>query len=171
MRSAFVVGDREDFVDDHRLHIAQQFTAFLRCKQDVERFGGRDQDMRRQSQHALAVSGRRVAGTDEGANLRHQQTALACQLRDFRQGTLQVLLDVIAEGLERGDVDDFNLVLQGAADRFADESINASKEGGERFAGTGRSGDQGRAPGNNVRPSLLLRLSGSAELLDEPLLD
>ena len=39
VRAAFVVGNRVDFVDDHRFDVAQNAPALFGSQQDVERFG------------------------------------------------------------------------------------------------------------------------------------
>ena len=99
MRPAFVVCDGVNLVDDYGLHVAQQFATLLRRQQDVERLGRGDQDVRRRLQHPLPVGSRRVAGTHEGPNLRHQKAAFPGELGDLRQRALEVLLDVVAECL------------------------------------------------------------------------
>ena len=96
MSAALVVGDGVDFVDDYGLDIPQNRPALLRCKQDVERFRRRDQNVRRTLQHSPALVHKRVAGADRGANLGHQQPTLARHLQDFPQRNFEVLLDVVA---------------------------------------------------------------------------
>ena len=51
VRSALIVGDRVDFVDDDRFDIAQNGPALFRGQQDVKRFRCGDQDVRRPLQH------------------------------------------------------------------------------------------------------------------------
>ena len=65
---------------------------------------------------------------------RHQQAALARQLQDFAERDFQVLLDVVAQRLQRRDVEDFGPVVQLAGERFADQPINAGEKRGQRLA-------------------------------------
>ena len=62
----------------------------------VERLGGRDQDVGRLAAHRLALALRRVAGAQADGDLR----------ADSLQRRAQVALDVVGERLERRDVDD-----------------------------------------------------------------
>ena len=62
--------------------------------------------MRRPLQHRSPLRHQRVAGADGRANLRHQQSTLAGHLQDFPEWALKIFLDVVAEGLERRNVDD-----------------------------------------------------------------
>ena len=68
--AAFVVGDGVDLIDDHGVDRAKIVAAFFRSEQDVERLRRGDQDVRRVTQHLLALFRKRVASSDAGANLR-----------------------------------------------------------------------------------------------------
>ena len=95
---------------------------------------------------------------------RHQQAAFAGQRQDLAERAFEVLLDVVAQRLQRRDVENFGAVVQVAGQRFAHQAIDADEKCGERFARAGGSGDQRGAAGENLRPALLLRLGGRAEL-------
>ncbi len=69
MTPALVRRNRVRFVDDDRAHGRQHAPARLRAEQDVERFGRRDDDMRRALAHLVALGLRRVARAHERANL------------------------------------------------------------------------------------------------------
>ena len=125
--------------------------------------------MRRTLQHRAPLVHQRVAGADGGANLRHQEAALAGQRENFAQRNFEILLDVVAQRLQRRDVENFGAIAQLAGERFADQAIDADEEGRERLARSGGRGDQRGASGEDVRPALLLRLGGRAEARDEPL--
>ena len=58
--AALGLRDRVDLVDDHRLDTAEDVPR-LRGHHQVQRLGRRDQDVRRLSQHRLALALRRVA--------------------------------------------------------------------------------------------------------------
>ena len=80
MCATLVVGNCVNLVHDYGFDIAQNGPAALRREQDVERFGSRDQDVRRMLQHRPALVHERVAGADRGANLGHEQATLARHL-------------------------------------------------------------------------------------------
>ena len=63
MRAALVIGNRMDFVHDHRLHPLKMFAAAARCQQNVERFRRSDQDVRRIAQHRRAFPRQGVPGS------------------------------------------------------------------------------------------------------------
>ena len=115
--------------------------------------------------------GERVSGAHGGAYLRHQQAALARQLKDFPEGRFQIFLNVVAQGFQGRDVEDFGAVLQFASQGFAHEAIDTCQEGGQGLAGAGGRGDQGGSPGEDMRPALLLRLGGRAEARNKPVAD
>ena len=170
MHAALVVGDGVNFVDDHGFDIAQDGAALLRRQQNVERLGRGDQNVRRTLQHQAPVFHQRVAGAHGGADLRHQQAAIARHLQNFAERDFEIFLDVVAERLERGDVEDFGAVAQFAGERLADQPVDAGQESGQRFARSGRSRDQRGVPGEDVGPALLLRFGRRGEARGEPLL-
>ena len=160
MRAALVVGDGVNFVHDYGVHAAQNGAAFLRRQQDVERFGRGHQNVRRTRQHRAALVHQRVAGAHADANFRHQQAALAGHLQNFAERNFQIFLDVVAEGLERRNVEHFGAVVERAAKRLAHQSVDAGQKRRQRFARAGGRGDEGGMPGEDVRPALFLRLGG-----------
>jgi hypothetical protein len=88
---------------------------------------------------------------------------------DLAQRDLEILLDIVAQRLQRRDVENFGAVAQIAGERLAHQAINADEECGERLARSRRGGDQRGATGKDLRPALLLRLRRRAEAPDEPL--
>ena len=171
MRAALVVGDGVDFVDDDGFDIAQNRAALFRGQQNVKRLRRGDQNVRRPLQHGPALVHQRVAGADRGANLRHQQSALARHLQNFAQGHFEILLNIVAQRLQRRNVKNFSAVVQIAGQRLADQAIDAGEKCRQRLARTGGGGDERRAPGEDVRPALFLRLGRRAEFRDKPLRD
>ena len=169
MRSALVVGDGVNFIDNHRLNIAQNRAALIRGQQNVKRLRRGDQNVRRPLQHGAPLGHQRVAGADRGANLRHQQPALARHRENFPQRHLKIFLNVVAQRLQRRNVEDFGAVRQIARQRLAHQPINAGEKCSQRFARARGRGDQRGAPGQNVRPALLLRLGRRAKPLHKPL--
>ena len=57
-----------------------------------------------------------------------EQTALAGHLQNFGQRDFEVLLDVVAERLQRRDVQHFGAILQFSGKRLADQSIDAGQK-------------------------------------------
>ena len=171
MRAALVVGDRVNLIHDHRLHIPQDGAAFLGGQQNVQRLRCSNQDVRRPLQHRAPFVHERVAGAHRGADLRHEQTALAGQLQNFSQRHLEVLLDVVSQCLQRGDVEHLGAILQASGKSLTHQAVDAGQKRGQRLARTCGRGDQGGTPRQDVGPALLLRFGGRAETSDEPLLD
>ena len=69
MRPALVGRHRVDLVDDHGARGFQQLAAGFGAKQDVERFRGGHDDVRRATMHALAFASRRIAGANPAPDL------------------------------------------------------------------------------------------------------
>src|SRR4029078_8836416 len=81
----------------------------------------------------------------------------------LRQGTnagewnREVFLHVVAERLERRDVDDAYLLAARSTRCSLYAAVDCPEDSGERFPRTGRGGDQRVAPGGDLSPSDLLR--------------
>ena len=69
--AALRAGDRVDLVDDDVLDAAEDLARLAR-EQQVERFGGRDEDVRRPPGDLAAVLGRRVAGPARDRDVRRR---------------------------------------------------------------------------------------------------
>ena len=145
------------------------FATAVGGQQDVQRLGRGDQDVRRTLQHLAPLFRQRVAGADGGANLRHQEAAFAGQRKDLAERAFEVFLDVVAQRLQRRDVENFGGVAQIAGECLAHQAIDANEKGRERLAGAGGSGDQRGAAGEDLRPALLLGLGRRTKALDKPL--
>ena len=75
-----------------------------------------------------------MSPVDRYAYLRHEQTLLPSQCHNFRERAFQVLLYVIAQRLQRRDIQDFRAVAKIAGKRRTNQRINTYKEGGQRLA-------------------------------------
>jgi hypothetical protein len=84
VRAALRAGERVDLVDDHPLDAAQRLTR-LGGEQQVERFGGRDQDLRRLLAEGAPLVGRRVTGAHADTHLAHLVATPLCREPDPRQ--------------------------------------------------------------------------------------
>ena len=151
-----------DLVDDDGPDGGEQAATALGREQDVERFGGADQDVGRPPGHPCAILGGRVARPHQDAHGGEKGVAG----RDRGQGEREILLDVVPERLERGQVEDLGLV--GEVGSLPELAVDGGEERGERLAAPGGRGDQGVAPAPDERPSLLLGRGGLAERLREP---
>ena len=166
VRAALRLRDGVDLVDDHRLDPGEDLVR-PRAHHQVQRLGRRDQDVRRLSQHRLALALRRVARSQPD--------------RDRRPHTpkrrAQVALHVVGERLERRDVDDPNplpqrlgvLPLPVLARRGAPrERVDPPQERRQRLARSRRRADQRVRAGRDRRPALGLRGRGRLERGLEP---
>jgi hypothetical protein len=79
---------------------------------NVQRLWSGDQDVRRADEHGAALVGEGVSGAHRGANFGHEHAALSRELQDFAERGLEVFLNVVAKGFERGDVEHFGAVGQ-----------------------------------------------------------
>src|SRR5260370_40440427 len=107
--------------------------------------------MWRAFEHRPALVHERVTGADGSANLRHEETALTCHLQNFAKRNFQVLLNVVAEGLERRDVENFGAVLQIARERLPHQPVNAGEKCSQSLARASMRGAQRRSAGWGVR--------------------
>src|SRR5262249_48430339 len=158
MRTALVARERVDLVDDGGLGAAENSPAVLRREQDVKRLRRRNEDVRRPADHRLALGRGRVARPDGDANLRKlQKKPLRFgELHDAGERDTEILLDVVAERLQRRHVDDAGAVLEAASESALDEPIDRPEKGGERLARAGGGSDQRRPTFRDVRPACSL---------------
>ncbi len=157
-----------NFIDDDCLNCAEDFAAFCAGEQEVERFGGGDQNLRRAAQHGGALGGRSVACAHQGANWQRLAAGSERHLLQFGQGHFQIAMDVVGQCFERRDIDHAHSVGERAIDCLAQEPVERSKKRRQRFTAAGRGGDQGMAAGRDFRPAARLRLGWLAEAIAEP---
>ena len=112
MDAALVASHGVDFIDDHRLDVAQNFPASLASEEQIERFRSRDENVRRPAEHLLPLLGRRIARADQGANLLAIRMLLPGQQQNLGQRPLQIALNVVRQGTQRRDVNDIRLLAQ-----------------------------------------------------------
>ena len=170
MRSAFVVRDSVDFVDDDGLDTGEVLAWLFSSEQDVERLWRCDEDVRRSLEHRGALFGERIAGANAGADLRAEVATCLRKELDLSKRSVEVLLDVVGEGFEGRDVDDVRARFKGSFERGAKQLIDADEESGEGFAGACRSGDQSWIAAEDGGPAFDLGFSRSSELRGEPFL-
>ncbi len=153
VRAALGRGDGVHLVEDQRADRAQHL-ARLRGEDEVERLGGRDQDVGRVPLHRGALALRRVAGADADPEVGLQA----------RERPAQVALDVVVERLQRRDVEQPHACRGG----LGAEAVDPVEEGGEGLARARRRLDQRVAAGGDRRPAQRLRGRRPGECAAEP---
>ena len=118
--------------------------------------------------HGLAGRGGRVARAHGAGDGGEVVAHLPREGADLRERLLEVALDIVAEGLEGGDVDDARRAVEIAGLGLANELVDANEEGGEGLAGAGRGGDERGLTGVDAGPALRLGVGGVVEALFEP---
>ena len=147
--------DGVDLIDDDVLHAAQA----LACgtgEHQVERFGGRDEDVGRVAGDLPAVVGRRVAGPAGDRDVRHGFTETLCGQGDPGERRPEVPLDVVGQGLERRDVehaDETGRLARRHRARMGRQTIERPKERREGFPATGGCVDERMVRRWRWRPS------------------
>jgi hypothetical protein len=156
VRSALGGNHGVDLVHDDRVHRAKQF-ARGECEQEVERLGGRDENVRRSPRHPGAVGERGVARPDRDRRDPEGLPLGSRRGRDAGDRRAQVSLDVHGERLQRRHVEHAApLVLRRL--RREHEPVDRCQKCSQRLSRTSRSEEQGRAARDDRRPAL--RLSG-----------
>ena len=76
----------------------------------------------------------RVAGADGGADLRHEQAALAGERENFAERSFQIFLDVVPQRFERRNVENLRAVGEISGKSFANQAVDAGEKRGESFS-------------------------------------
>ena len=168
MAAAAVAGQGVNLVDDDRVHVPQGLAGPLGGEHQVEGLWGGDEDVGRAGDEGAAARGLGVAGADADANLGERLAARLGQFADGSQGCLKIAFDVVAQGLERRDVDDAGDRIESLFLAAADELVDPDQEGGQGLAGSGWGRDEGVAPGADGGPGGGLGVGGRCESRDEP---
>jgi hypothetical protein len=110
MGAALVVSDGMDFVDNDGVDGFQDFAAFLGSEKDVQRFGSGNENVRRALQHGASLGHESVAGTNRGADLRHQEPAVDRQALNFAEWGFEIGFDIVPERFEGRDIKNLSAV-------------------------------------------------------------
>jgi hypothetical protein len=158
--------DGVHLVDDHGLH-AREGLSGARGEHEVERLGRGDEDVRRAGEQAAPFRGRGVPAAHAHADVRNVQAELGRGGLDAGEREAQVALDVRAERLERGDVEDARAALLRGREAGR-HVVERPEEGGEGLAGA-RGGHDERVLARRRRfPRPRLRRRGGREGAGEP---
>ena len=160
VRPPLAAGHGMDLVDDHRLG-GPEHVAGLRGEHQVQRLRSGDEDVRRSAQHGRALALRGVAGANGDAQVGSHAP----------QGSAQVALDVIGQGLERRYVDQADSRPGILRARLAAEAVERPQERGQRLPGPGWRRDEDVLAAGDGRPRLGLGGGGGLEGGGEPVPD
>ena len=166
--AALGAGDGVDLVDDDGVDAAQRL-ARLAGQHQEERLGRRDEDVGRGGAELAPVGRAGVAGPQPDRHLGDRRLEPLGGVADAGEGSPQVALDVDAERLERGDVEDAGapgLVLGPLA---AQQPVDRVEEGAQRLAAAGGRDDQCVLALGDGRPRAVLRRRRLGERRREPL--
>src|SRR5207249_5109932 len=100
------------------------------------------EEVRRVTDLSLALLGRGIAGANADAIEGFRVALFLRQFREFVERLLQVAVDIVREGLERGDVQTVDSILELAAQLLRVELVDDGQEGRERLPAPGGGGDQ-----------------------------
>ena len=171
VRAALVVGHGVNLVEDQRVDAFQPAPSAAGGEQDVQRFGGGDEDVRRLLRHLLALCLRRIPGAQPDADFGQRETFIRSEGGYLFQRSGQVLLYVIGQRLQRRDVDHLRRVGQFAVNALPHQPVNAGQEGRQRLAGACGRGDERMSALSDRAPALRLSIRGLPEPPLEPLAD
>jgi hypothetical protein len=121
-----------NLIDHHPPHMREVIEPFFLAEQNAETFRRRQQDMRWPGELPGALRGARITGAE-----RHSNRGFS-RMKELGQRFVEVLLQIVAEGPERRDVDTMNTFLQRAEPRLFDQRVEDGEKRGKRFSRTGR---------------------------------
>src|SRR5881409_3417568 len=127
--------------------------------------------MRRPLDHLLPLGHRRISGSDGNADGRHQQSFFPIEFRDLVKRTFQILLDVVAQCLQRRNVHDLGFVLKRTVQSRSYEPVKTGQKGRQRFARSSRSRDQNIAAGDDLLPGQILSFGRTCKRMLKPFLN
>ena len=168
VRAPLVAGDGVDLVDDRGADARQHGASALAREQDVERLRRGHQDVRGLPAHGVARRARGVAGAHHRPDPRPRLAGLDQRAVDAFEGYLQVLVHVVAERLERRDVEHPGRVGERRPAAVPHQGVDGGEESGQRLAGARRRGNEGMAARRQRLPRLLLARGRGAEVRGEP---
>ncbi len=160
--ASLVAGKRVDLVDDHGSDRSQNAASAVARQKDVERLRRRHQNVGWLAQHRSARLLRGVARAHEDADVGQRGVALA----KLGERSLEVLLNVARESLERRNVEDVRFVGELGAARK--KRVERGEERSERLARPGRSRNERVSSASDQRPTVALRRRRLAQPLGKP---
>ena len=135
MRAALGRNQRVNLVHDHRVDRPQRL-AGVRCQQQVERFGSRDQDVGRLAQEPRALDRWRVSGSDGDRGLMERIAAAVARLAMPAIGARRLRSMSTASAFS-GEMYRTRQRCVFGRHRLEHDPVDAPQEGGERLAAAG----------------------------------
>jgi len=153
VRPSLVAGHRVDLVQDQGLHVGEHRPGELRGDQQVQGFGGGDQEVGRMPKHGRAFGGGRVTGPNRHPDVWGVHSELGRDLPDLPKRSFEVLMDVHGQGLQGRDIDDLRaLGEERAAFLCPVQAIDADQESGQGLPRAGGRSDQRVPAGGDLGP-------------------
>src|SRR4029077_14636828 len=112
MRAAPVVHYSMNLVQNERSRRAQHPPARFGSEQQIQRLWRRNEDVRRLFNQRLTLRGSRIASAHLGAHIDLAPIFLAQQGANSSKRLLQILADIVAQRLERRDVNYLGFIWQ-----------------------------------------------------------
>jgi hypothetical protein len=156
-----------DLVDDDRLHAGERLSR-TRGKQQEERLGRGDEDVRRRPGKRPPVACRGVAGPDRDADIGHRHAESGCGVSDAHERRPEVALDVDRQGLQGRDVEHPAALRRQRRRCAAGQPVERPEERRQRLARTGRRDHQRVVTRADRRPGPRLGGGRRAERPPEP---
>ncbi len=169
MRTAFAADHGMDFVHDQGAGAGEHLASAGACEQEVKAFGRGDKDMRRGAGHGRALIRGGVARADACADAMRGQAHGFQLMVDAVERAVQIPVNVIAQRLERRDIDHVGAVFEPAFKAELDEFVDGGEEGSQGLARARGRGDEGMLMGLDGRPSAKLNVGRGFECGFEPL--
>lgn len=166
--AAFATDHGVDFVDDEGACAGQHLAAARAREQQVQALGCRDEDVWGRARHGGAFARGCVARAYAGSNPVLLQAHVVEHPVDAVERAVQVAVDVVAQRLERGDVDDVCAVLEQAFEAELHEFVDGAEKCGEGLARARRRSDEGMLPCLDGWPRLPLYVRRLRESRLEP---
>ena len=145
-----VLNDSVDLVEDHRLNRRKRLPSAHGGQQQVQALRGRDQQLRRPAEHALAFAGFGVAAAGLHAELGNGAARVRKPGADLGNRSHQVRPDVVVQRLERRYVDH---ARRAGFRRAGGERVDCPQECRKSLAAARWCGDQHVCTGGDLRPA------------------
>ena len=113
--------------------------------------------------HLLALPLRRIARAQGRADGSQRNAAFGRQGANLAERNVQVLMNIVAQRLQRRNVDDFGLIGERTQSRPPDQSVDAQQKRGQGFSRARGRGDEDVVSFPDFRPSAHLRFRSGAE--------
>src|SRR2546423_930583 len=168
MRASLRSRDRVYLIDDHCARVAEHPTTLESRQHDVQRFGGRDQNVRRLAEHSRPGGRWCIAGPYRNSDFGELLPSGGEPASKFRQRTIQISLNVVIECFEGRDIEKVHRIRQRFLEPAYDQLIQLPEKRCQSLSRPRRSENQSMRSTGDRRPSHSLRITRRAESFLEP---